>query len=338
MKSLSGVEKIIFRALVAAFLTIGTWKKPQAEGTIAPRHYSIQVLRRTDGRVARSLLNQMVSTNWSGYVAASFATGQTYTSAQGTWVVPTVTYFPDPRFSAEYSSTWVGIGGFCENANCTVADNSLLQLGTEQDASSTRTRYYAWYEALPNSIKKIPMSIRPGDTIRVSLQLISAGNKGQSWTLQMEDATGVRTQTWSTTLRYNSSRLSAEWIEEAPSSSGGILPLAEYGPNSTSSPAPAFDFGLASSGSSPLTTSEGLVMGDPWGQSRTPLLLIVTAMGLIPVGGMERCRRVRPPAVDGLAAFLPNTRAPIRCRASAVPRNSVIWLKLERQNSARTDE
>jgi len=128
MKSLSGVEKIIFRALVVAFLTIGAWKKaPQAEETITPRHYSIQVLRRTDGRVVRSLLNQMVSTNWSGYVAANFATGQIYTSAQGTWVVPTVTYFPDPRFSAEYSSSWVGIGGFCENANCTVADNSLLQ-------------------------------------------------------------------------------------------------------------------------------------------------------------------------------------------------------------------
>src|SRR5216684_3211974 len=103
MKSLSGMEKIIFRTLIIAFLTIGAWKNaPRAEATIAPRHYPIQVLRRTDGRVARSLLNQMTSTNWSGYVAASFGTGQTYTSAQGTWVVPTVTYFPD--FSTEYSS------------------------------------------------------------------------------------------------------------------------------------------------------------------------------------------------------------------------------------------
>src|SRR6266446_4606058 len=43
MKSLSGVEKIIFRALIVAFLTIGAWKKaPRAEATIAPRHYSIQ--------------------------------------------------------------------------------------------------------------------------------------------------------------------------------------------------------------------------------------------------------------------------------------------------------
>src|SRR5229473_5072317 len=182
MKSLSGVEKIIFRVLVIVLLTIGAWKNvPRSEATALPRHYPIQVLRRTDGRVARSLLNQMQSTNWSGYVAASFGTGQTYTSARGTWVVPTVTYFAG--FSTEYSSSWVGIGGFCENSNCTIVDNSLLQLGTEQDASSSGTRYYAWYEALPSPIKKIPMSISPGDTIKVSLQLVSAGKKNQSWTL-----------------------------------------------------------------------------------------------------------------------------------------------------------
>ena len=269
MKSLFGVEKIVFCLLVVVLLTIGIWKNVlRSETTAMPEHYTIQVLRRTDGRVARSLQNQIVTNNWSGYVAANFATGQIYTSAQGTWVVPTVTYFSDPRFSAEYSSSWVGIGGFCENANCTVADKSLLQLGTEQDASSSRTRYYAWYEALPSPIKKIPISISPGDTITVSLQLVSVGKKNQSWTLRMEDTTGA--QTWSTTLNYKSSQLSAEWIEEAPSSSGGILPLAAYGPSSVSSPAPAFDFGLASSGSSPLTTSEGLVMVDPWGQTSNP--------------------------------------------------------------------
>ncbi len=289
MKSLSGMEKIIFRALIVAFLTIGAWKKaPQAEATIAPRHYSIQVLRRTDGRVARSLLNQMVTANWSGYVAAYFATGHTYTSAQGTWVVPSVTHFSG--FSTEYSSSWVGIGGFCENSNCTVADNSLLQLGTEQDASSSGTRYYAWYEALPSPIKKIPISISAGDTITVSLQLISAGKKNQSWTLRMEDATGA--QTWSTTLNYKSSQLSAEWIEEAPSSSGGILPLAE---SSAGSPAPAFDFGLTSGGSPSLTPSEGLVMSNPWGQTSSPSSPDIDADGFNASWGDGAMQTCSPP-------------------------------------------
>jgi len=70
MKSLSGVEKIIFRVVVVVLLAISAWKNvPRSEATAPPRHYPIQVLRRTDGRVARSLLNQMQSTNWSGYVA-----------------------------------------------------------------------------------------------------------------------------------------------------------------------------------------------------------------------------------------------------------------------------
>jgi hypothetical protein len=300
MKSLSGVKKIIFRVLVVVLLTIGAWKNaPRSEATASPRHYPIQVLRRTDGRVARSLLNQMVTTNWSGYVAASFGTGQTYTSAQGTWAVPSVTHFSG--FSTEYSSSWVGIGGFCENTNCTVLDNSLLQLGTEQDASSSRTRYYAWYEALPNPIKKIPMSISPGDTITVSLQLNSAGKKNQSWTLRMEDATG--TQAWSTTLNYKSSQLSVEWIEEAPSSPGGILPLAEYGPSSASSlapAAPAFDSGLTdfsttSSGSSPLTTSEGLVMYNPWGQTSNPSSIDSDADGFNTCWGDGAMQPCSPP-------------------------------------------
>jgi peptidase A4-like protein len=269
MKSLSGGKKIVFGVLIIALLTFAAWGKvPRSEAIAVPKHYTIQVRRRTDGRVARNLQNQIVTNNWSGYVVANFVTGQIYTSAQGTWVVPTVTYFSDPHFSAEYSSSWVGIGGFCENANCTVADNSLIQLGTEQDASSSRTRYYAWYEALPSPIKKIPMSISPGDTITVSLQLISAGKKSQSWMLRMEDTTAA--QSWSTTLNYNSSQLSAEWIEEAPSSSGGILPLADYGPSAAVSPAPAFDLGLTSSGSPSLTPSQGLVMNDPWGQTSNP--------------------------------------------------------------------
>ena len=155
MKSLSSVEKIVFCLMVIVLLTIGIRKNaPRSEATAIPEHYTIQVLRRTDGRVLQSTLHQMTSTNWSGYVAANFGTKQTYTSAQGTWVVPAVTHFSDPRFSAEYSSSWVGIGGFCENTNCTVIDNSLLQLGTEQDASSSGTRYYAWYEALPSPIKR----------------------------------------------------------------------------------------------------------------------------------------------------------------------------------------
>jgi hypothetical protein len=43
------------------------------------------------------------------------------------------------------SSIWVGIGGLN-------GDQTLIQVGTEQDASATgATTYYAWYETLPGT-------------------------------------------------------------------------------------------------------------------------------------------------------------------------------------------
>src|SRR5258708_6262646 len=60
--------------------------------------------------------NQSVSNNWSGYAVS----GGAYTSAQGSWTVPAVSYAGyagSPNF--ESSSAWVGIGGF--------SDASLIQ-------------------------------------------------------------------------------------------------------------------------------------------------------------------------------------------------------------------
>ena len=113
------------------------------------------------GRLKRHLHNQLESSNWSGNVVANFESGNTYTAAEAIWQVPTATYTPPPavchtfRFDShasssstfcrsshpqwEYSSSWVGIGGFCENANCTSVDDSLVQLGTEQDKPAPPT-------------------------------------------------------------------------------------------------------------------------------------------------------------------------------------------------------
>ena len=38
---------------------------------------------------------------------------------------------------AEASSDWIGIGGGCVDAGCTVTDSTLIQTGTEQDVSAT---------------------------------------------------------------------------------------------------------------------------------------------------------------------------------------------------------
>src|SRR5215470_11298805 len=84
------------------------------------KHGPIDVQRNPDGTPGRGIRNQWLSNNWSGYELANFQTSQTYTQAQMTWVVPTVTYgqSTDSTSSSEYSANWVGIGGFCANRLC----------------------------------------------------------------------------------------------------------------------------------------------------------------------------------------------------------------------------
>src|SRR5207245_5558301 len=72
------------------------------------------------------------SNNWSGYNQGTIEKGNTFFhQVSGDWFVPTAT--AHNRGEAEYSATWVGIGGGCVNANCLVTDNTLIQAGTEQD-------------------------------------------------------------------------------------------------------------------------------------------------------------------------------------------------------------
>lgn len=233
------------------------------------RHAPIEVRRNPDGSPARGLRNQLVSSNWSGYELANYQTGQKYTQAQLTWVVPTVTYgaSTDSTSSSEYSSNWVGIGGFCENRLCTRGDRTLIQLGTEQDvAPDGSTQYYAWYEMLPAAESPLPANyvVKPGDTITASLACVSACSaKKQNWQLTMSNQT--ENWTWSQTFTYGASMLSAEWVEEAPYQ-GGVLPLADFGTASFTATA-----GINNGQTPSLTLStNGIQMKDPWGQTSNP--------------------------------------------------------------------
>lgn len=253
------------------------------------------------GVAARGPLNQIESSNWSGYAVTNFETGNTYTAASGTWVVPSASQAPG--YSSAYSSSWVGIGGFCENSGCTSVDSTLIQLGTSQDwSSSGGPTYSAWYELLPNGPVSIPLTITAGDTVTVSLTDGPApttagsstkpsakpgggsghgggngggnggggGSTGQSWILSMSVNGGTP---WTTTLTYDSSLLSAEWIEEAPTGCIGhhceVLPLANYG-TTTFDLGTVTTSGATTSVSPNLTLSDAIVMVDPAGEISNP--------------------------------------------------------------------
>ncbi len=198
------------------------------------RHAVMKPVPRAAGSSAATDHTLGTTLNWSGYALADFVTSTLYTSAQGSWVVPSVSYRPtslsEPQTVA--SANWVGIGAACINASCD--DQTLIQLGTESDAfSNGGTDYYAWYEMLPASAVAIPNPVSPGDVVTASLECFDSCTAGaqQAWLLSIVDQT--KGWTFTQSFSYASSLISAEWIEEAPSDvSNKEFQLADFGQTS----------------------------------------------------------------------------------------------------------
>ncbi len=146
------------------------------------------------------------SSNWSGYVAS----GGTYTSVTGTWVVPQV-----GATTTGADATWVGIGG--------LSGTDLIQAGTQAAVSGGSVSYDAWIEMLPQSSRTISLSVTAGDSVTVSITEQSSGQ----WLIAMTNNTTK--DSYQRTVTYASSRSSAEWVQEAPSSGRGIIPLDDFG-------------------------------------------------------------------------------------------------------------
>jgi hypothetical protein len=153
-------------------------------------------------------ITDSTSSNWSGYAAFN----SRYTQVSASWTQPFANCGP----TNTWSSFWVGLDGY--------NSNSVEQTGTSADCSSGIPQYYAWYEMYPKFPKNLNLAIAPGDSISAS---VTTNGNGQ-FTLTIADAnTG---QSYTTTQRYKAAQLSsAEVIAEAPSSSGGVLPLTNFG-------------------------------------------------------------------------------------------------------------
>jgi len=249
---------MLFSFLICAFtVAIVGASSPAIAGQAraAAKHALIDVIRDKNGNPVPAIAGELESRNWSGYVLPKFVTKENYTSAQATWIVPEVIYDGVPSAVGN----WVGIGGFCKNANCKSGDKTLIQLGTAQEPLSvTETDYYAWYEMLPKGPVTIPLVVSPGDVITASLSCPGKCKGNASWTLSMTDETTGRS--WSTVVKYNSKKLSADWIVEAPGGPGGYAPLADFGITT-------FSQSMVNAAGADLSTGVAVVMANPNGQS-----------------------------------------------------------------------
>jgi hypothetical protein len=208
--------------------------------------------------------NANQSSNWFGYNQGTLEQGsKLFNSISGNWTVPKATQHA--KGQAEYSSDWIGIGGGCVDAGCAVTDSTLIQTGTEQDVGSNgRASYSAWWEVIPApSLTITSMAVRPGNRMHASIAEVVPNSN--LWTITIKDLSNG--QSYTMTVPYSSSHLTAEWIEETPLIIGTGAGFAAL-PNLTR---PAFD--LATTNGTPaglkapeeiqLINSNGKVIGAP---------------------------------------------------------------------------
>jgi len=151
--------------------------------------------------------NAAASQNWAGYAAHAKA----YRQVSASWVEPAAHCTGNRTFS----SFWVGLDGY--------NSNSVEQTGSEVDCRSGHARYSGWYEMYPALPVNFSNPVHPGDHFTGSVTFTGSGH----YTLVLKDTT----RGWSHTVhktRNAARRSSAEVIAEAPSS-GGILPLTNFG-------------------------------------------------------------------------------------------------------------
>jgi hypothetical protein len=169
----------------------------------------------TDQRVSVgsrvSGLTQVQSSNWSGYAD----TGSGFSTVAGKWSEPGASC----SRSTTYAAFWVGIDGY--------SSDSVEQDGTFIECYESHAYQYSWWEMYPtNDIQVVGESVAAGDSISASVV-----RSGDSYKLSVTDSSHTANSFTTTQSCSDCANSSAEWIAEAPccTSSGGILPLADFG-------------------------------------------------------------------------------------------------------------
>jgi len=192
LKRLAFVAALSLVALAAASATSGGGNAAHGTRMLAPNHK----------------ISHSTSTNWSGYSAIN---GH-YTSVSANWTQPTASC----TSQTTYSSFWVGLDGD--------GSSTVEQTGTSADCSGGSPRYYAWYEMYPKFPVNLSIPIRAGDSMTGS---VTTDGRGRFTLTIHNNTTGGN---FVTTQNLKRARLaSAEAIAEAPSGSGGVLPLTNFG-------------------------------------------------------------------------------------------------------------
>jgi Peptidase A4 family len=168
---------------------------------------------------ANSAISRSVqSTNWSGYAVHSTR----YRNVSATWIEPAAKC--TSAKAKQYAAFWVGLDGYLPTSG------SVEQTGTDSDCSGKTPHYYGWYEFFPAAPVFFKTLVKPGNEMTASVTFSGT----DTYTLVLRNVS----RGWTHTIVKHATglaRSSAEVITEAPSSSSGVLPLADFGTQTFSS-------------------------------------------------------------------------------------------------------
>ncbi len=157
------------------------------------------------------------SSNWSGFALTAGVDQQPFSTVIGRWTVPTVKQAPGTCSGGwDYSSQWVGLGGF--------NDAYLLQAGSATnvfcDIGQNITEYFPWVEWLPaselviykNAATYTLYPFAPGDYLEVSVFAKNfSGGVSTTGYLTYADVT----QGWSFTLSFSAASVGGSGSDRA---------------------------------------------------------------------------------------------------------------------------
>jgi hypothetical protein len=217
------MRKILFYVglslLTIASLSAVTLKERQSKMKEVPCSVSPCVRHSSSSSMPHTPVEEGTSLNWSGYAAATSLSKPTTGSVSyvtGTWVVPKLT----ATSNTSYSAAWVGIDGY--------SSSTVEQIGSESDWIGGRQQNYVWFEMYPQGAYEIVgFPINSGDTMAAEVSYVGKN----TFELSIYNITkrSYFTVPASYTVAANAKRSSAEWIVEAPSEGGSVLPLADFG-------------------------------------------------------------------------------------------------------------
>jgi Peptidase A4 family len=199
-------------AIVPALAQVRNAPAPQDASVVAPRQHAPRKVYPGGRSLVIGNVTAEESTNWSGYAVE----GTAFTSAKGSWVVPTVNCSKTPN---TYAAFWVGIDGW--------TSDTVEQTGTDSDCDGKTASYYAWYEFYPAaSVLISSVAVSPGDVMSADV----VWDSGSEFTITIENETTGKSYNKKGKVS-DAKRSSAEWIAEAPccTNRGGILPLSDFG-------------------------------------------------------------------------------------------------------------